>query len=86
MSSSYHLLLGLYPVSPPLLTPVLLDGDVAHDEKDIQEGDVARRQGVFHIDYDVWEDVVATWDIKSSLIPHRSMDEGTQVGVNGWYG
>ncbi|MCJ1247578.1 nuclear protein [Trapelia coarctata] len=63
-----------------------LHWDVGHDEKEIQDGDVNRRQAVFHLDYDVWEDAVVTWDIEKSIIPHRGMDEGTQVGVNGWYG
>jgi len=75
-----------HPLLLPLLTYILLDWAFGHDEKEIQDGDVNRRQAVFHLDYDVWESVVDTWEIENSIIPHRDMDEGTQVGVNGWYG
>jgi hypothetical protein len=55
-------------------------------ENKMKDRSVQRHQGVFHLDYDVWEDIIATFNIKDCVIPHRQTDEGTQVGTNGWYG
>ncbi|KAL2416689.1 hypothetical protein ABEF95_015157 [Exophiala dermatitidis] len=50
-----------------------------------------KNQAVFTLDFDVWEDIVATFDIEESIIPHRVeetyddgiMNETTAAGGNG---
>ncbi|MCJ1405088.1 nuclear protein [Xylographa trunciseda] len=58
----------------------------ARPKGQIQDEDISKHQAVFHLDYETWEDIIEIFGIKKSIIPHRSSDEGTQVGPNGWYG
>ena len=44
-----------------------------------------KRQAVFHLDFEIWEDIIETFEIKASIIPHRQPDPGAQVSANGWY-
>ncbi|MCJ1416442.1 nuclear protein [Xylographa parallela] len=57
----------------------------ARSKQQIQDENISKHQAVFHLDYETWEDIIELFDIQSSIIPHRSSDEGTQVGPNGWY-
>ncbi|GAM88870.1 hypothetical protein ANO11243_069040 [Dothideomycetidae sp. 11243] len=43
-----------------------------------------RHQAVFGIDYKTWQDLVAAFEIREPLIPHRDEGQG-QVGPRGWY-
>jgi hypothetical protein len=45
-----------------------------------------KHQSVFHIDYDMWKDLIETFEIKESVIPHRIDDGERQLGATGWYG
>ncbi|MCJ1383608.1 nuclear protein [Xylographa soralifera] len=54
-------------------------------KEQIHDENISKHQAVFHLDYETWEDIIEIFDIQSCIIPHRSSDEGTQVGPNGWY-
>ncbi|KAL8678547.1 MAG: hypothetical protein Q9186_005092 [Xanthomendoza sp. 1 TL-2023] len=44
-----------------------------------------KHQAVFHLDFDIWEDLIDAFDIKESIIPHRQSEEEPQVNASGWY-
>jgi non-structural maintenance of chromosomes element 4 len=48
----------------------------------------SRNQAVFALDFDVWEAIVESHGIKTSLIPHREEEvyEDGVLGGSGWYG
>jgi non-structural maintenance of chromosomes element 4 len=46
----------------------------------------SRHQAIFSIDFGTWEKLIAAFNIKEPLIPHRQEDNQTQVGGRGWYG
>ncbi|MCJ1474019.1 nuclear protein [Lambiella insularis] len=56
------------------------------NKEEIRDQSVSRHQAVFHLDYETWEDIIATFNIKECIIGHRNPDEGAQIGANGWYG
>ena len=62
------------------------DATVAPTPKEIQRNNISKHQAVFHLDYETWEDIIETFDIKESIIPHRQSDEVAQVSASGWYG
>ena len=49
-------------------------------------GNMQKHQAVFHLDFETWEDIVETFDIKESIIPHRKPDPAASVSATGWYG
>jgi len=44
-----------------------------------------KRQAVFHVDFEIWEQIIKEFGIAKCVIPHRSED-GIQTAVKGWYG
>ncbi|MCJ1393366.1 nuclear protein [Xylographa bjoerkii] len=58
----------------------------ARPKKQIHDESISKHQAVFHLDYETWEDIIEMFDIQHCIIPHRSSDEGMQLGPNGWYG
>ncbi|KAF2107133.1 Nse4 C-terminal-domain-containing protein [Lophiotrema nucula] len=72
---------------------VVMDEDglplLAHVEPDTVEHQRARNgqkhQAIFSIDYKTWQTLVAAFDIKEPLIPHRVQEE-TNVAPGAWYG
>ena len=62
------------------------DATIARSAKEIQEENISKHQAVFHLDYETWEDIIETFDIKESIIPHRQSDEVAEVSASGWYG
>lgn len=54
------------------------------DTEAVEKGSVTRHQAVLSIDESSWKDVVKTFNITKSMIPHR--DEPVQrPGARGWY-
>lgn len=64
------------------------DQEDQEDQEDQQIEDVPqeRHQAVFHLDFEVWDDLIDAFDIKDSIIPHRRTGEEVQLGATGWYG
>ena len=54
--------------------------------QEIRENNIVKRQAIYHIDFEVWHEVVTEFDIKECIIPHRQSEEGRQVEANSWYG
>ena len=53
-----------------------------------QRQEAPKNQAVFTLDFDLWETIVESYGIQSSLIPHREeveYDDGTNSDMNGWY-
>lgn len=48
----------------------------------------SRNQAVFALDFEMWEAIIESHGIKSSLIPHREEEvyEDGVIGATGWYG
>ncbi|KAL8874582.1 MAG: hypothetical protein Q9174_000109 [Haloplaca sp. 1 TL-2023] len=44
-----------------------------------------KHQAIFHIDFDLWEDLIDTFEIERSIIPHRQDEDQPQVNASGWY-
>ena len=44
-----------------------------------------KHQAIFHLDFETWEDIVETFEIKESVIPHRTPDPAAAVSATGWY-
>lgn len=49
------------------------------------EAEVTKNQGVFHLDFDIWEESIKLFNITECTIPHREDSTGQPTG-NGWYG
>ncbi|KAM0795361.1 Nse4 C-terminal-domain-containing protein [Usnea florida] len=62
-----------------------LHATIARTTKEIQKDNPSRHQAVFHLDYETWEDIIETFEIKQSIIPHRQSDEVAQISASGWY-
>ncbi|KAL9130158.1 MAG: hypothetical protein Q9217_001593 [Psora testacea] len=45
---------------------------------------IQKHQAIFHLDFETWEDIIETFDIKQSVIPHRQPDSRAQVSASGW--
>ncbi|KAI4166335.1 MAG: hypothetical protein LQ342_000225 [Letrouitia transgressa] len=61
------------------------DASRPREAKVIQAEGIQKHQAVFHLDFETWEDLIRTFEIKESVIPHRQSEEETQVGASGWY-
>lgn len=64
---------------------------MSRDERDKLQQEIGghthqKHQAVFHLDFETWEDIIQTFDIKESIIPHRTPDPATTLGATGWYG
>ncbi|KAK7972833.1 hypothetical protein PG996_007054 [Apiospora saccharicola] len=44
-----------------------------------------RQQAVFHLDMDVWRDIVEVYNIREPLIEHRREEKVKGPGARGWY-
>jgi hypothetical protein len=62
------------------------DPTTAGSAKEVQEKNISKHQAIFHLDFETWDDIVETFDIKKSIIPHRQTEEEAQIGASGWYG
>ncbi len=62
------------------------DATVPRNAEEIQRDNISKQQGVFHIDFDTWEDIIDAYDIKECVIPHRQTEEEANIGASGWYG
>ena len=74
------------PLSEIQVLTTFLDASTARTAKEIQEQNVSKHQAVFHLDFETWEDIIETFDIKKSIIPHRQSEQEAQIGASGWYG
>ena len=61
------------------------DATIARTPEEIQRDNPSKHQAVFHLDYETWEDIIETFEIKESIIPHRQSDEVAQISASGWY-
>ncbi len=50
------------------------------------EKQMQKHQAIFHLDFETWEEIIETFDITESVIPHRIPDPAAAVGASGWYG
>lgn len=53
---------------------------------EIKEQNISKHQAILHLDFETWEDIIETFDIKESKIPHRQVEEEAHIGASGWYG
>ncbi|KAI4183815.1 MAG: hypothetical protein L6R41_005171 [Letrouitia leprolyta] len=53
--------------------------------RDEQAVGAQKHQAVFHLDFEMWEELVEAFQIKESMIPHRESEEQPQVTSSGWY-
>ena len=51
----------------------------------MKKENIEKHQAVFHLDFETWEDLIETFDIKKSVIPHRQPDPKAQISASGWY-
>ena len=65
---------------------IYLDASTARSKQEIQDQNISKHQAVFHLDFETWEDIIETFIIKKSIIPHRQSEEEAQVGPSGWFG
>ena len=63
-----------------------LDATTARSPEEIKELNISKHQAVFHLDFETWEDIIQTFGIANSIIPHRQTEEEVQIGASGWYG
>ncbi len=68
------------------LLTVNIDASSARSADEIKEQNVSKHQAVFHLDFETWEDIIETFEIKKSIIPHRQTEEEAEIGASGWYG
>ena len=66
------------------LTNFLTGTDTPRAVNDQHETGAARHQAIFTLDHRTWQKLIAAFDIRHSLIPHR-IEETTQVSAAGWY-
>ncbi|KAL6718851.1 hypothetical protein ACLMJK_003085 [Lecanora helva] len=62
------------------------DATEARTAQEIKEQNVSKHQAVFHLDFETWEDLIETFNIKKGIIPHRHTEEEVQISASGWYG
>ncbi|KAL9006357.1 MAG: hypothetical protein Q9188_000893 [Gyalolechia gomerana] len=53
--------------------------------RDEQAAGAQKHQAVFHLDFEIWEDLIEAFDIRQSVIPHRASEEQPRVNSSGWY-
>lgn len=63
--------------------PTLHTGE-AMDPEEAQRQGLSRNQAVLSIDFDTWEELKNTFNIKKSIIPHREEEEFDD-GTGAWY-
>ncbi|KAL8943410.1 MAG: hypothetical protein Q9211_000999 [Gyalolechia sp. 1 TL-2023] len=63
----------------PTLVPV------ERRSRDEQAAGAQKHQAVFHLDFEIWEDLIEAFNIKQSIIPHRESEEQPPVNSAGWY-
>ena len=44
-----------------------------------------RRQAIMSIDMTIWRDIIDTFGITESIIPHRQEEQQQGPGARGWY-
>ncbi|KAL9098230.1 MAG: hypothetical protein Q9163_006074 [Psora crenata] len=50
----------------------------------VKRDNIQKHQAVFHLDFETWEDIIDTFGIKESVVPHRQPDPEAQVGASDW--
>ncbi len=63
---------------------VLSDATDPRKPNEIQEQNISKHQAVFHLNFETWEDLIDTFDIKKSIIPNRQPDPAAHID-GGWY-
>ncbi|KAK8024069.1 hypothetical protein PG993_012135 [Apiospora rasikravindrae] len=62
-----------------------LDKDEIEQQNAGRQASRQRQQAVFHLDMDVWQDIVEVYRIREPLIPHRKEEKVKGPGARGWY-
>jgi hypothetical protein len=65
-----------------------LDSTTPRTTSECQEQGVQKKQAVFNLDWDTWEQLIEVFKITEPMIPHRTVeDDGEQAAAAGrWYG
>ena len=66
-----------------------IDATKARTKAEIKEMGIKNHnkfQGVFHLDFPTWREIVDAYEIEECVIPHRQTQEEMQVSATGWYG
>lgn len=50
-----------------------------------QEKGIQKHQIIFSLDFDIWQDLIDSFHIKESIIPHRNDEVYQQQSQRGWY-
>ena len=67
-----------------MILTALTDATTASTTEEFVSQKKQKHQAVFHLDFETWEDLISTFDIKQSIIPHREPDEEVRDGHAGW--
>ncbi|KXJ93891.1 Nse4 C-terminal-domain-containing protein [Microdochium bolleyi] len=65
--------------------PTLLPVDKDEEQSTGTKHGAQRQQAVLSIDMGMWRDIIETFDIKESIIPHRKEETHKGPGARGWY-
>jgi hypothetical protein len=49
------------------------------------KGEHSKHQAILALDMATWLELIETFDITESIIPHREEEEHSTVGAKGWY-
>ncbi|KAI0597263.1 Nse4 C-terminal-domain-containing protein [Biscogniauxia sp. FL1348] len=70
----------------PTLCPVTRkEGDEEGDESGGARSSARKQQAVLSIDMQTWKDIIETFNITESIIPHRKEQSHQGPGARGWY-
>lgn len=57
------------------------------DASDVKAKGIQKRQSVFSLNFDIWQELIELLDITESIIPHRKEGEEPQNSTRrGWQG
>ncbi|KAJ1335958.1 non-structural maintenance of chromosomes element 4 [Microdochium nivale] len=65
--------------------PTLLPVDKDEEQISGTKHGAQRQQAVLSIDMGIWRDIIETFNIKESIIPHRKEETQQGPGARGWY-
>ncbi|EED17626.1 nuclear protein Qri2/Nse4, putative [Talaromyces stipitatus ATCC 10500] len=64
---------------------VTLHSSTPYPPLEAQEKGIQKHQLILNLNFEIWHDLIESFDIKESIIPHRNDEEFLQQNQHGWY-
>lgn len=64
---------------------VSLETSTPYPPLEAQQKGIQKHQLIWSLNFEIWKQLVETFDIKESTIPHRNDEEFQRQNQHGWY-